>query len=527
MQVTKFMFEEQKLQLLENLRRSIFVAFDLEFSGLQKPKNGGRHVAERPRVKMTLQECYASTKEAVEAYQLLQVGLCPVEWREEDKTYVASPANIYVNPIVSPNLGVDRVFSLQSSTLAFLIDHGFDFNTQLRHGIAYLSREEERKIIDSWSEEDRNREVLTIDSGSQQFADDCIKALDEWENDPDAPWDFINITTDRNIMSNYQRYIVHQIVRTRFPKLISQGKESFVCVTRQTEEQKSRKKAEAKDVFDEQLDIAIGLRHIIDELFEPKRPDGRKIVLVGHNCFMDLLHLYNCFIGKLPEKVEEFAELMSKSFPILIDTKYLATYGDDSTTANSGSTLSILDSLLRPQTNPKIELHAEANSYGGDNHAFHEAGYDAYITATILIRVAARLVHESGWQLTAPQLQTHQTDPPSLRTTNVARDVASEAKDYVPMEVDSEMPGIKDHGVGLAETMGMVGVVSQQPQPNQRPVSFLSLGASEDEKFRDDVETIPGFYDGDISKFWEPYVNNLRMFNTDEGVLKLPRTRDV
>ena len=60
------------------------MAFDLEFSGLQKPKGGGRHVAERPRGKMTLQECYASTREAVEAYQLLQIGLCPVEWREED-----------------------------------------------------------------------------------------------------------------------------------------------------------------------------------------------------------------------------------------------------------------------------------------------------------------------------------------------------------------------------------------------------------------------------------------------------------
>jgi len=87
MQVTKSIFEEQKPKLLENLRRSIFVAFDLEFSGLQKPKEGEKYVAERPRGRMTLQECYASTREAVETYQLLQVGLCPVEWREEDGEY--------------------------------------------------------------------------------------------------------------------------------------------------------------------------------------------------------------------------------------------------------------------------------------------------------------------------------------------------------------------------------------------------------------------------------------------------------
>lgn len=147
-------------------------------------------------------------------------------------------------------------------------------------------------------------------------ADDCIKALEEWEKDPDAPWDFINITTDRNIMSNYQRLIVHHIVKTKFPKLTSQGRGTFVCVTRTDEQAAQKKKAETKHTFDGQLDSAIGLRHIIDELFEPKRPDKKKIVLVGHNCFMDLLHLYNCFFGKLPKTVEEFAELMSKSFPM-------------------------------------------------------------------------------------------------------------------------------------------------------------------------------------------------------------------
>lgn len=96
MQVTRSVFEEQKPQLLESLRRSIFVAFDLEFSGLQKPKEGGRYVAERQRGKMTLQECYTSTKEVVETYQLLQVGLCPVEWREEDGEYPLSPSILEV-----------------------------------------------------------------------------------------------------------------------------------------------------------------------------------------------------------------------------------------------------------------------------------------------------------------------------------------------------------------------------------------------------------------------------------------------
>jgi len=100
----------------------------------------------------------------------------------------------------------------------------------------------------------------------------------------------------------------------------------------------------------------------------------------------------------------------------------------------------------------------------------------------------------------------------------VARDLASESKDYLPMEVDSETPVIKDH-------TGRVGVVGKQSQPNQKPVTFLSLGPSEDEKFRDDVKVIPDFYGN--GQFWEPYVNRLRVFGTNEGVLKLPGKRGV
>lgn len=110
-------------------------------------------------------------------------------------------------------------------------------------------------------------------------------------------------------MTKYQKAIVHQIVRTRFPKLQCQGKDTFICVTRASGEPVSR---------NEELDLAIGLRHVIDELFNPQKPDGSKHVLVGHNCFLDLLHLYNCFIGKLPQSVVEFAEIIHKSFPMCV-----------------------------------------------------------------------------------------------------------------------------------------------------------------------------------------------------------------
>lgn len=82
MQITRKSFEFQRPRIIERLRKSVFVAFDLEFSGLGKAKDGSKQPSVRSRGK-SLQDCYTNLKETVETFQVLQVGLCPVEWSEE------------------------------------------------------------------------------------------------------------------------------------------------------------------------------------------------------------------------------------------------------------------------------------------------------------------------------------------------------------------------------------------------------------------------------------------------------------
>lgn len=84
------------------------------------------------------------------------------------------------------------------------------------------------------------------------------------------------------------------------------------------------------------------------------------------------------------------------------------------------------------------------------------------------------------------------------------------------MEVDGEIPLAKDHGVGLAGAAGM-----GQQQQTHIPVTFLSLGTDENDSFQDDVKQIPNFHE-DQGGFWNCYINQLRMFGTSEGVLRLP-----
>ena len=218
--------------------------------------------------------------------------------------------------------------------------------------------------------------------------------------------------------------------------------------------------------------------------------------------------------------IDRKSELLTFQKCRLIDTKYLATCGDDSTEANSLSTISMLESFLRTQTNPKIALEPNYSDYGGEDHTYHEAGYDAYMTGFLMIRLAARLAYEGGLRSAISQDQT-QPSSPSTSKHQADRDLASESKDYAPMDVDDGIIAMKDHGVGLAE-----GCVIEQQQIKQqiptKPIAFLSLGTKEHDLFQDDVKEVPGFYDDHGRKFWKPYMNKLRMFNTDVGVMRLP-----
>jgi hypothetical protein len=92
------------------------------------------------------------------------------------------------------------------------------------------------------------------------------------------------------------------------------------------------------------------LREFSDKL--KQRLQTHRPVLVGHNIFTDLVYLYRCFFGPLPDKIEDFQVIAHELFPILMDTKYMATHDCGSITPKS-SLSEINDSLLRIKT-PKI-----------------------------------------------------------------------------------------------------------------------------------------------------------------------------
>lgn len=155
-----------------------------------------------------------------------------------------------------------------------------------------------------------------------------------------------------------QKRLVHQIICKDYPNLKSRGERTFVQIRfkdLEMEKQSSEARlAQARAALVKE----VGFRWIIEALvggdlsgltervFAPlvpmKQPPGftlekladrlqRKLkenrpILVGHNCLTDLIYIYRCFIGPLPDTVEEFQIAINELFPMLVDTKYMATY---------------------------------------------------------------------------------------------------------------------------------------------------------------------------------------------------------
>jgi poly(A)-specific ribonuclease len=101
----------------------------------------------------------------------------------------------------------------------------------------------------------------------------------------------------------------------------------------------------------------------------------KKHIIVGHNLFTDLGFLYSTFVDKLPHNVHHFQAEIHERFPLVLDTKFLATEGLISNNARNG-----LRDMLEPFKNmntPLILLHEKHTSYSGGFGKDHEAGFDS------------------------------------------------------------------------------------------------------------------------------------------------------
>lgn len=593
MDVDKIAFPPRLLEILEALSECTFVSIDFEFSGVSTKaatRNG----------RQSLQDRYAETAESASKYQILQVGLTTATWDYEKGAYVLKPYNIPISPTFDEDLDLERQFSFQSGAVEFLLKNAFNFNVSFEDGVPYLSREEERVAKEKFIARGakgrfEDMEILDSDNLTRDFLNKVRGEIDEWEGanregieimSRTKHWKEMQDAEMGGDLTSFDRRLIHQIVRNEYPTLVSIGRRQSILIKPLDEERELQIRKNQYKRLKEKIYAHIGFRWIVEALsqgslanidlmwftrdpesgqakyYEPYAYEARfhrvvdklkrkSPVLIGHNCFTDLIYLYAAFIGPLPATVGEFRVRCHDLFPVVVDTKYLFTHNCGN--LNPMSSLDGIEENLRVQQTPKIETHEDHGKYVGEE-MYHEAGYDSYLTARVAILLSAKL-EAKGTYVPESGVNTPVTGTPNAKARSTPNRGLDSSAYLTPLDTPpapSSRFGTKNLFEALLDhdtphDLEIIGT-SFSLNPNARPFPIAATGdgaaevvalrtpthsrhTSKDENKGKDRrkhgeelkidEMMPPF----SSDFWRVYANKLRVFGTVEGLLDLDPLR--
>ncbi|KIW69851.1 hypothetical protein PV04_02174 [Phialophora macrospora] len=419
-------FTSELVKIIQHIANSRFIAFDLEFSGVAGRRAGGG------ANKLTLQEYYSDLRAAAQIYQILQVGLTIVTEDTEKGCYEARPYNFHLSPLPATKESVfARVWSYNSGAVSFLIRNGFSMDKPFTQGIYYLSRQEEDRVRSKLIDEEQVRSKIPdmqLRDDDSFLVDHIKKSVDDWQALPKKQQEpYLNIPAEDakepipSILNRYQIRLTHQTVRNQYPNLKTQGMGHFVQITNPTSEQQANEKEIREQRRELEIANAVGFRWILEAIMggdisklphhyvvaghspedKPKDVQGflnnlqKKLrsqtrALVGHNCLTDVINLYRCFVGDLPEKVGDFSAKLHELFPVIMDTKFVAGLGNKRWADTS---LRSVESDLSPVGLPQIRLPDSFDRYLYEGN-YHEAGFDSFVTAKIGLKMPGKLRRE-------------------------------------------------------------------------------------------------------------------------------------
>ncbi|KAH7408718.1 ribonuclease H-like domain-containing protein [Phaeosphaeria sp. MPI-PUGE-AT-0046c] len=609
MEVDAASFPHDLLGLLINISEADFVSFDLELSGIpsrlpnRQPRPGGG--------KFTLEERYAETREGANRYQILQVGITCARFDYVANKYVLRPYNINISPLLDEKLDLEREISLQSGAITFLLGCGFDMAKPFTHGVQYLSRQEAAQVKQATQDRLDNKNPIA----DLQLKEGDVESLDFMRRVREAitKWKVTNaesmaITTHTGMknpprfmaISRFEKRLVHQLVRAEFPELVSVGRADCVRIIYYDPLREAANNERIKERVNEQIARQTGFRWVFEALARGDvrkanpiyvsqnlggamtgdthnardrydravdRLNTRQPVLVGHNMFTDIVYLYRTFVGELPETLQGFRDAIHELFPKIVDTKYLATHAEGD--LNASPTLQEIAEGLDTQPLPTIETDAEHSKYQ-EKVAFHEAGYDSLLTATIMIRLAAKL----GSKRQKSQIQQIVTATKNGDVQDFVRDGREKVQQPVPLpsiepeahlsgrqhrrqKKKSKKPASNDNQARHANTKNIFETLREMrlnpddtvESPSSSPTSeaTVDIDTAETSTWEEQPAAKPGSWVDDMyvqdktgwvpieksereamelmpafdEEFWSEFGNTLRVFGTQEGVFKI------
>uniref|UniRef100_F6I563 Uncharacterized protein n=1 Tax=Vitis vinifera TaxID=29760 RepID=F6I563_VITVI len=436
--VTKSNFESSLADLRRHVRDADFVAIDLEMTGVTSAP--WRESFEFDRFDVQ----YLKVKDSAEKFAVVQFGVCPFRWDSSRHCFVAHPHNFYVFPRQElPVDGPSYEFLCQTTSIDFLAKYQFDFNACIYEGISYLSREQENEMLRClnsecddemsllWRNMKEVRDTPLVSVADVLFSERMKNRFNEWRKellqDRKGGSQFLETSNDMkqqfqtiffkmrpalilNGFTAHQLRLIQLVIKKHFKDLVyirssGDGSYSELIVYIDSDNDKNLLMKEVKDGLRREAEMkiktAVGFRHVIDLLSSEQK------LIVGHNCLLDIAHIYNKFFGPLPLTAEDFVSSIHKYFPYMIDTKILLNTNNvlKHLMKNGSTSLSKAFASLCPQIasssknsglafQPWVEVEVQVDDMRSSNWnsgAKHEAGYDAFMTGCVFAQACSNL----------------------------------------------------------------------------------------------------------------------------------------
>ncbi|EUD69491.1 hypothetical protein C922_00354 [Plasmodium inui San Antonio 1] len=122
------------------------------------------------------------------------------------------------------------------------------------------------------------------------------------------------------IESPYLRLLAHTLITKYFNGIfcisVKVNDKKHLAIYR-TEKDSYKEQIRALELEIEKINETVGVRLLFDEIIKNKK------IIIGHNCFYDILHIYQTFYHELPNSISVFKNKWTEIFPYTFDTKYL------------------------------------------------------------------------------------------------------------------------------------------------------------------------------------------------------------
>ncbi|KAM3128234.1 hypothetical protein pb186bvf_019653 [Paramecium bursaria] len=356
-------FDLVKGQIIQEIQQADFISFDLELTGI---RGEYQDIFEEFPF-----ERYLKLRRVSMKFNIIQVGLCMF------KNNTAKAYTIYLFP-----QDQDEVIGLQVGAVNFNVDNGMDWNRWIRKGIGYVNEASFKKLYEGTQQveqqEDYKQFYQTMKPNDKIQADKLTQDIDNFIKSQETE---ILIETK----NGYQRKIVHSYIQ-QHQQVIKENRDGKMYLKKSNQDEIQQFAQQLQDKRDQKILDKTGFVQIWEKLIASKK------TMVGHNCFGDIMFMYSHFIGCPPITYEQFKEEIHQRIPRIIDTKYVYQFSPSIKNIREmndvNSSVENIYNILKSQNN---SIDVQNNI---DQHQYHDAGFDAYVTGYNYLNIVQNLSKE-------------------------------------------------------------------------------------------------------------------------------------